>query len=88
MLFLMLYLINNKMARNEFLKLGISSLGLMTVTPMIIACKSSSLEVEPATDSTNGSSSSDCVVNPSDTAGSFPKDIKAGEIGVNLTANI
>ena len=76
------------MARNEFLKLGISSLGLMTVTPMIIACKSSSLEVKPATDSTNGSSSSDCVVNPSDTAGSFPKDIKAGEIGVNLTANI
>ena len=85
------------MERKEFLKLGLSSLGLMTVAPIIIACKSSSSIVEPTTGSTNGSSATDCVVNPSETAGPFPtkdpasyviKDIKAGETGVNMTANI
>ncbi|MEY4541403.1 MAG: hypothetical protein RLZZ306_3160 [Bacteroidota bacterium] len=91
------------MERKEFLKLGLSSLGLMTVTPLIIACKSSSIDIDPATGSTtgtgstNGSSATDCVVNPSETAGPFPtkdpasyviKDIKAGETGVNMIANI
>ena len=91
------------MERKDFLKLGLSSLGLMTVAPLIIACKSSSVDVDSSngstsgTDSTNGSSASDCTVNPSETAGPFPtknpgsyviKDIKAGELGVNLLANI
>ena len=91
------------MERKEFLKLGLSSLGLMTVAPLIIACKSSSVEVVPTgvstsgTGSTNGSSATDCAINPTETAGPFPtkdpasfviKDIKAGETGVNMIANI
>jgi protocatechuate 3,4-dioxygenase beta subunit len=91
------------MERKDFLKLGLSSLGLMTVAPMIIACKSSTVEANAVTGSTegtgstNGNSATDCVTNPSETAGPFPtkdpasyaiQDIKAGKSGVNLTANI
>lgn len=91
------------MERKDFLKLGLSSLGMMTIAPLIIACKSSSLEANTATGvtdgtgSTNGSSASDCTLNPSETAGPYPtkdpasyviKDIKAGETGVNMIANI
>lgn len=86
------------MERKDFLKLGLSSLGLMTVAPLIIACKSSSLDtVIPTTGSTNGSSASDCTVNPTETEGPFPthspasyviKDITAGRTGVSMFANI
>lgn len=86
------------MERKDFLKLGLSSLGLMTVAPLIIACKSSSVDtVMPTSGSTNGSSSSDCTVNPTETEGPFPthspasyviKDITAGRTGVSMLANI
>lgn len=92
------------MERKDFLKLGLSSLGLMTITPLINACKSSSVDVvTPATGlstttgSTNGSSASDCTVNPTETEGPFPthtpasyviKDITSGRTGVSMLANI
>jgi protocatechuate 3,4-dioxygenase beta subunit len=91
------------MERKDFLKFGLSSLGLMTIAPLVNACKSSSVEASPSpgtTDengSTNGSSSTDCTVNPTETEGPYPthspssyviKDIKAGKSGVNMTANI
>ena len=91
------------MERKEFLKLGLSSLGMMSVAPLIIACKSSSVDaVTPTTStsttgSTNGSSTSDCTVNPSETEGPFPthtpasyvtKDITSGRTGVGMLANI
>jgi protocatechuate 3,4-dioxygenase beta subunit len=91
------------MERKDFLKLGLSSLGMMTIAPLIIACKSTTVEANTATGvtdgtgSTNGSSASDCTLNPSETAGPYPtkdpasyviKDIKAGETGVNMIANI
>ncbi len=91
------------MERKEFLKMGLSSLGFMTITPLMINCKSSSVDtVTPSTGSTttgstNGSSASDCMVNPSETEGPFPthspadyviKDIKSGKTGVSMLANI
>jgi protocatechuate 3,4-dioxygenase beta subunit len=92
------------MERKEFLKLGLSSLGLMTIAPIIIACKSSvdtsltpTTGTTTSTGSTNGSSASDCTLNPTETEGPFPthspasyaiQDIKAGKSGVNMTASI
>jgi protocatechuate 3,4-dioxygenase beta subunit len=91
------------MERKDFLKYGLSSLGFMTITPFINACKSSTdssaltTGSASSTGSTNGSSASDCTVNPSETAGPFPtkdpanyviKDIKAGRAGVEMIANI
>lgn len=91
------------MERKDFLKLGLSSLGLITIAPMIIACKSSSVEVisstggTDGTGSTNGNSATDCTVNPMETEGPYPtrspssyviQDIKGGKLGVNMTANI
>jgi protocatechuate 3,4-dioxygenase beta subunit len=91
------------MERKEFLKMGLSSLGLMTIAPIIIACKSTSIDANQATGSTdgtgstNGNSATDCVVNPSETAGPFPtkepssyviQDIKGGKSGVSMMVNI
>ncbi len=88
------------MERKEFLKMGLSSLGMMTIAPLVLACKSASVdatELANPNGSTNGSSSSDCSVNPTETAGPFPtktpkdfviRDIKAGRGGVNMTANL
>jgi protocatechuate 3,4-dioxygenase beta subunit len=91
------------MERKEFLKMGLSSLGFMTVAPLILnSCKTTSVDAATTTTtsttgSTNGSSSSDCTVNPSETEGPFPthtpadyviKDIKSGKTGVAMTANI
>jgi protocatechuate 3,4-dioxygenase beta subunit len=92
------------MERKEFLKMGLSSLGMMTIAPLLISCKTIANDtLNPSTDitttngSTNGNSASDCAINPSETEGPFPthsptsyviKDIKAGSKGVNMTANI
>lgn len=90
------------MERKEFLKMGLSSLGLLTIAPMIMSCKESSVEPTTTTSgtttgSTNGSSATDCTVNPTETIGPFPtkspadyvtKNIKSDRVGVNLTANI
>jgi protocatechuate 3,4-dioxygenase beta subunit len=92
------------MERKEFLKMGLSSLGMMTIAPILVACKTIANDtLNPTTDnistkgSTNGNSASDCSVNPTETEGPFPthsptsyviKDIKAGSKGVNMTANI
>ena len=91
------------MERKDFLKLGLSSLGLMTIAPLVMNCKSATIDanslsgITDGTGSTNGNSATDCTVNPSETAGPFPtkepanyviQDIKAGKSGVNMTANI
>ena len=90
------------MERKEFLKMGLSSLGFMTIAPLVLnSCKTTTVDAAtisiPTTGSTNGSSASDCTVNPSETAGPFPtkdpasyviKDIKSGRIGVSMLANI
>jgi hypothetical protein len=92
------------MERKEFLKMGLSSLGMMTITPLLVSCKTVGNDtLNPSTDSvttkgsTNGSSANDCALNPSETAGPFPtkdpksfviKDIKAGSKGVSMKANI
>jgi protocatechuate 3,4-dioxygenase beta subunit len=92
------------MERKEFLKMGLSSLGMMTITPLLVSCKTIGNDtLNPSTDSvttkgsTNGNSANDCAINPSETAGPFPtkdpksfviKDIKAGSKGVNMKANI
>jgi protocatechuate 3,4-dioxygenase beta subunit len=92
-----------KMERKDFLRLGMSSLGLMTINPLINACKSSVetttqiTGTTSSTGSTNGSSANDCTVNPTETEGPYPthsptsyviQDIKAGKSGVNMTASI
>jgi protocatechuate 3,4-dioxygenase beta subunit len=92
------------MERKKFLKFGLSSLGLMTIAPLLITCKSSSVDAVTTTTgssttpgSTNGSSASDFTVNPSETEGPFPthtpasyviKDITSGRAGVGMFTNI
>jgi protocatechuate 3,4-dioxygenase beta subunit len=92
------------MERKEFLKKGLSSLGMMTIAPLLVSCKSIANDtLNPSTDatttigSTNGNSANDCALNPIETEGPYPthspsnyaiKDIKAGSKGVNMTANI
>ncbi|AQG80252.1 intradiol ring-cleavage dioxygenase [Spirosoma montaniterrae] len=89
------------MERKEFLKRGFNSLlGLAAIGPMLGAC--SQTEVEPTTattttGSTNGSSSTNCAVTPTETEGPFPtkqpanfvrKDIRDDRTGVATTMNI
>lgn len=92
------------MERKDFLKVGLSSLGMLSIAPILHACKSSTVDVinpvagtTVGTGSTNGSSINECTVNPSETAGPFPtkdpasyviKDIKDGRTGVTMMANI
>ncbi len=91
------------MERKEFLKRGFSSLlGIAAIGPLLGAC--SQTDVEPVgttgtttTGSTNGSSSGNCTVTPTETVGPFPtkqpanfvrKDIRDDRTGVVMTMNI
>lgn len=90
------------MERKDFLKKGLSSIGVLSILPM--ACKVSD-DVTPSTTgttttttgSTNGSSSSDCTVTNAETEGPFPiknpsslvmQDITSDRKGVPMTVKI
>lgn len=87
------------MERKEFLKMGLSSLEFMAIAPLVIHCKTASVDTNGtvnANGSTNGSSPTDCVTSALGEEGPFPthspanygiKDITADRKGVKLTAN-
>ncbi len=92
------------MKRDEFLKRGFGSLvGIAAISPLLSACKSAGVDPTSTTDpststgSTNGSSSGNCAVTPTETEGPFPtksptsfvrKDIRDDRTGVVLAVNI
>ena len=92
------------MKRDEFLKRGFGSLvGIAAISPLLSACKSVGVDPTSTTDpststgSTNGSSSGNCAVTPTETEGPFPtksptsfvrKDIRDDRTGVVLAVNI
>ena len=88
------------MERKEFLKKGLTSLGLFTALPIISACEKSEVasnDSTTTTGTTNGSTASDCSVTNSETAGPFPikdpaslvkTDITGDRPGVKLTLKI
>ena len=76
------------MNRLEFIKKGLGSLGFLAVMPLMGACKK---------DSTTGTSSTDCAVTNSETAGPYPtkspssfvtKNIVSDRTGTALTVQI
>ncbi len=63
------------MKREEFIIKSLSSLGILAVTPFLNSCNKNSDSVDPETEvsgTTNGSSSDNCAVTNSETAGPFP----------------
>ena len=87
------------MQRKEFLKRGFSALGAIGIVPLMGACTKNS-DITPdttTTGSTNGSSSSNCVVTNIETEGPFPtktpsslvtNDIRSDRTGVAMTVAI
>lgn len=91
------------MERKDFLRRGLSALGIAAVAPLMGACDKSAT-VAPtttgtstSTGSTNGTSGGSCTVTPSETEGPFPtknpaawvrKDIRSDRTGIMMTANI
>lgn len=87
------------MERNEFLKLGFSSLlGMAAVIPLVSACGNTPVDPLNTTGGTaNGNSSTNCAVTNAETAGPFPtktpanfvrKDIRDGRTGVVMPLTI
>lgn len=91
------------MERKEFLKRGLSSLGIIAATPILKACTTEVITdtntdtSSSTTGSTNGSSSSDCAITNSETEGPFPikdpsslikSDITGDRSGVALEVKI
>ena len=91
------------MERKEFLKRGFSSLLGLVAVPVLGACSTASVDptnttaIGISTESTNGSSSGNCAVTASETAGPFPtkvpanfvrKDIRDDRTGVAFSMNI
>jgi protocatechuate 3,4-dioxygenase beta subunit len=89
------------MKRNEFLKKGLSGLGLFAIVPLVAACSKTTDVVADTTTSgigsTNGSSASNCSITPTETEGPFPthsptawvrKDIRSDRAGVVMATNI
>jgi protocatechuate 3,4-dioxygenase beta subunit len=91
------------MQRKEFLRKGLSSLGMFAIVPLVAAAACSTTTEVTAdtttsgTGSTNGSSASNCSTTPTETEGPFPthtpaswvrKDITSGKMGVTMATNI
>jgi protocatechuate 3,4-dioxygenase beta subunit len=77
------------MERIEFIKKGLSSLGLLVAFPIITACDKKNEDFAgpsdtPSNGSTNGSSPSDCEVTNSETAGPFPNRNSAALVKSNI----
>jgi protocatechuate 3,4-dioxygenase beta subunit len=87
------------MERKEFLRKGLSALGLATVTPIVVACAKDKVDAtaETGTDTTNPNTSGACISTPAETVGPYPtksptswvrKDIRADSTGILMTLNI
>ena len=86
------------MERKHFLKNGLTALGLVTVAPLMHACKKTSTTATASgSGSATGGGSTNCSVAPSETAGPFPTitpsslvktDIRVDRTGVPFTINI
>jgi protocatechuate 3,4-dioxygenase beta subunit len=89
------------MERKEFLKRGLTSLGIMAIAPLMSSCKTDNVTTDAgsssSTGSTNGSSANDCANTAFGEEGPFPtkkpanfaiKDIRAGRQGIEMTTNI
>lgn len=81
------------MERKEFLKRGLTSLGFLTVIPVLAACAktevsdTSTTGSTTTTGSTNGSSASDCSVTNSETIGPFPIKDPASLVKSDITGD-
>jgi protocatechuate 3,4-dioxygenase beta subunit len=89
------------MRRKEFLKKGLSGLGMAAIVPLVAACsKTTDVAADSTvntTGSTNGNSASNCSITPTETEGPFPthnptnwirKDIRSDRAGVVMDVNI
>lgn len=91
------------MERKEFLKRGLTSLGMFAAVPILASCEKEEVAsttttgTTTSTGSTNGSSATDCTVTNTETAGPFPikdpaslvkTDITGDRPGVKFTAKI
>ncbi len=78
------------MERKNFLKTGVTALGLAFVVPLVKSCSKSDLLTGDtsgnATDSTS-TSSGDCVVSPTETAGPFPTRSPSGLVRSNIVSD-
>ena len=83
------------MERKDFLKNGLTALGLVTVAPLMNACKKTDSTTD--TGSSGGGNTTGCTEAPTETAGPFPtkspssyvrSNIVDGRTGVPFTVNI
>lgn len=83
------------MERKDFLKRSFSALGIMTVAPLIGACKKD--EEVTSSGTGTGTTTGSCTGTPTETEGPFPtkspsslvaNDIRSDRSGVKLTVNI
>lgn len=79
------------MERKEFLRKSLNGLGLLAAIPVIKACAADTVNAEANTTtsegSTNGSSSTDCTVTNSETAGPFPTKSPSTLVQQNITSD-
>jgi protocatechuate 3,4-dioxygenase beta subunit len=90
------------MERKDFLRKGLSGLGILAVAPILASCKTATVDAATTTTttttgSTNGSSSSNCTVTSSETEGPFPikdpsslvkADIRGDRSGLKMDVKI
>ncbi len=88
------------MRRKEFLRKGLSGLGMAAIAPLVACNKAADVSADSTvntTGSTNGNSASNCNITPTETEGPFPthsptkwirKDIRSDRAGVVMDVNI
>jgi len=70
------------MERKDFLKNGLTALGLVTVAPLMKACKKTDVTTDTGTGSTGGTGT--CTVMPTETEGPFPIKNPSGYVRSNI----
>ena len=74
------------MERKDFLRNGLSALGLITVAPLIKSCKKEDVSSDGTTTTggTSGTNNGTCTEAPSETAGPFPTKVPSAYVRSNI----
>jgi len=85
------------MERKQFVRQGVSALGLIMIAPLMNACKKADTAASGTTTSGNGTGGSTCTAAPTETAGPFPtitpasyvrSDIREDRTGIPFSLEI
>ena len=73
------------MERKDFLRNGLSALGLVTVLPLMSSCKKADVSASgTTTGSTNGTGGGTCTEAPTETEGPFPTKVPSSYVRSNI----